>query len=73
MVYRGERQRLGNLAGHAEAFGLRELRYSNRTARLTLSHLPVVLKDGAVRAWFGTLQDSHSGQRLGQRLEQFQI
>ena len=67
VVYRGERQRLGNLAGHAEAFGLRELRYRNRTARLTLSHLPVVLKDGAVRAWFGTLQDSHSGQRLGQR------
>lgn len=67
VVYRGERQRLGNLAGHAEAFGIRELRYRNRTARLTLSHLPVVLKNAPARAWFGTLQDSHSGQHLGQR------
>jgi flagellar biosynthesis GTPase FlhF len=67
VVYQGERQRLGNLAGHAEAFGIRELRYRNRTARLTLSHLPVVLKSAPARAWFGTLQDSHSGQHLGQR------
>ena len=67
VVYRGERQRLGDLAGHAEAFGIRELRYRNRTARLTLSHLPVVLKSAPARAWFGTLQDSHSGQHLGQR------
>ena len=67
VAYQGERQRLGNLAGHAEAFGIRELRYRNRTARLTLSHLPVVLKSAPARAWFGTLQDSHSGQHLGQR------
>lgn len=67
VVYRGERQCLGNLAGHAEAFGIRELRYRNRTARLTLSQLPVVLKSAPARAWFGTLQDSHSGQHLGQR------
>jgi hypothetical protein len=67
VLYQGERQRLGNLAGHAEPFGIRELRYRKCTARLTLSHLPVVLQSAPVRAWFGTLQDSHSGQHLGQR------
>ena len=67
VVYQGERHALGSLAQHADAFGIRELRYRNRNARLTLSHLPVVLKGAAVRAWFATLQDSHSGQHLAKR------
>ncbi len=67
VMYEGERQRLGNLTGRGEAFGIRELRYRNHHARLTLRHLPVVLKGAPLRAWFGTVQDSHSGQHLGQR------
>lgn len=66
-AYHGERHPLSTLAKQADTFGIRQLRYRNRTARLTLSHLPVTVKGAAVRAWFGTLQDSHSGQRLGQR------
>ena len=67
VVHDGERQRLGNLAGRGEAFGIRELRYRNHPARLTLRHLPVGPKGALRRAWFGTVQDSHSGQHLGQR------
>ena len=67
VMHEGERQRLGNLAGRGEAFGIRELRYRNHHARLTLRHLPVELNDAARRAWFGTVQDSHSGQHLGHR------
>jgi flagellar biosynthesis GTPase FlhF len=67
VVYQGEPHRLSSLAGQAEGFGSHALRYRNRHARLTLRHLPLVHKGTALRAWFGTLQDSHSGQRLGQR------
>lgn len=67
VVYQGEPQRLSSLAGQAEGFGSHELRYRNRHARLSLRHLPLVHKGTPLRAWFGTLQDSHSGQRLGQR------
>lgn len=66
-VHNGERHPLGTLAKQADVFGCRELRYRNRPARLSLSHLPVTLRGSNVRAWFGTLQDSHTGQRLGQR------
>lgn len=67
VVYQGESQRLSSLAGQAEGFGSHALRYRNRHARLSLRHLPLVHKGTPLRAWFGTLQDSHSGQRLGQR------
>lgn len=66
VVFQGQRHRLSGLAGHAEAFGNRELRYRNRAARLTLRHLPVVHKGNPLRAWFATVQDSHTGQHLGQ-------
>lgn len=66
-VYNTERHPLGTLAKQAQAFGVRALRYRNRHARISLSHLPVTFKGVAVRAWFATVQDSHSGQRLGQR------
>jgi flagellar biosynthesis protein FlhF len=70
VVYQGEHQRLDTLATRGEDFGVRELRYRNRNVRLNLSHLPVTLKGATqepMRAWFGTLHDSHSGQCLGQR------
>lgn len=66
-VHNTERHPLGTLAKQAQAFGVRQLRYRNRHARMSLSHLPVTFKGGAMRAWFATLQDSHSGQHLGQR------
>jgi hypothetical protein len=66
-VHNTERHPLGTLAKQAQAFGVLELRYRNRHARMSLSHLPVTFKGAAVRAWFATLQDSHSGQHLGQR------
>jgi flagellar biosynthesis GTPase FlhF len=66
-VHNTEPHPLGTLAKQAQTFGVRELRYRNRHARMSLSHLPVTFKGAAVRAWFATLQDSHSGQHLGQR------
>ncbi|MBX8534190.1 flagellar biosynthesis protein FlhF [Pseudomonas cichorii] len=68
--YQGERQRLDALVIHSEDFGFRELRYRGRNVRLSLRHLPVNRVSKAqesLRAWFGTLHDSHSGQLLGQR------
>lgn len=70
VMYQGEHQALGTLATHAEAFGATELKYRRRDVRLSLSHLPVLLKGSdqdPLYAWFGTLQDNHSGQCLGQR------
>lgn len=70
VMYQDELKPLGTLTTHSEDFGVRELRHRGRNARLHLSHLPVTLKGCApesLRAWFGTLHDSHSGQCLGQR------
>lgn len=66
-VFEAQPHPLGTLAKRGEYFGIRALRYRNRPARVTLSHLPVAFKGTAVRAWFATLQDSHSGQHLSQR------
>lgn len=66
-VFEAQPHPLGTLAKRGECFGIRALRYRNRPARVTLSHLPVAFKGTAVRAWFATLQDSHSGQHLSQR------
>ena len=66
-VHNSERHPLGALAKQAQPFAVRDLRYRNRHARMSLSHLPVTFKGAAVRAWFATVQDSHSGQHLAQR------
>ncbi|MFJ4144124.1 flagellar biosynthesis protein FlhF [Pseudomonas sp. NPDC089734] len=70
VMHQGERQRLDSLVAHSEGFGFRELRYRARNVRLSLRHLAVNrigAKQEPLRAWFGTLHDSHGGQLLGQR------
>lgn len=70
VIYQGEHKPLGTLLAHSDDVGIRELRYRGRNVYLNLSQLPVTLKGSPhapLRAWFGTLHDSHGGQCLGQR------
>jgi flagellar biosynthesis protein FlhF len=70
VMFQGELHRLGTLVTHAQDLGFRELRYCGKNVRLSLGHLPVSLggpSQEPLRAWLGTLHDSHSGQLLGQR------
>ncbi|QGA49599.1 flagellar biosynthesis protein FlhF [Pseudomonas brassicacearum] len=70
VVHQGELKPLGTLLSCCDEVTVHELRYRGRNVRLNLSHLPVTLKGAPhapLRAWFGTLHDSHGGQCLGQR------